>query len=159
MRPGARLAGAALALLALSSPGCKPSSLTPFGLGERGPDPIQGTYSGFWEGSTGAEGEVSFSVVSGEVTDLVLTHRLSCGLLLEFAITDALLIDDGSFTGELAYEPQGRVVVAGTFTAPGACAGTYTFESLAVSQGCPTSGSGRFDAVRAPAATTKESQP
>ena len=149
MRRRARVAAAALAVLALAAPGCKPSSLTPFGLGTRGPDPSQSTYSGSWKGSTAAEGEVSFSVVSGEVTDLVLTHRLPCGLLLEFPF-DALLIEDDTFTGELAYEPQGRVALEGRFTSPEACTGSYTFESLAVSGTCPTSGSGTFAANKTP---------
>jgi hypothetical protein len=149
MRHRARVAAVTLAALALAAAGCSDlvSSLTPFGIGNREPDPVVGTYSGSWLGTTNASGVVTFTVVSGEVTDLVLTHQLSCGIVMEFAF-DALLIENGEFTAELALEPQGRVVLAGRFASPRSCTASYSFESLPTSASCERSGGGSFTAEK-----------
>lgn len=150
MRRGSRLAAAALAL-ALSAVGCDLfSSLTPFGLGKRGPETSEGLYSGAWQGATSTGGAVTFNVVNGEVVDLVLTHRLSCGVMLEILLTDAILVEDGAFSTDAPLDPQGRAVLSGRFSSPDGATAAYSFESLPTSARCETAGRGTFTATRLP---------
>jgi len=164
MRRRARCAGPALlalAALALAAAGCDlVDSLTPFGLGSRGPDESGGTYSGSWKGTTDAEGEVTFTVISSEVNDLLLTHTLSpCGLALEFSFSEPLPIEGGEFSGQISLDPQGQATVNGRFTAAGAASGTYSFSALPTSAQCPSSGRGSFTAELLPPGTPTGDQP
>ena len=146
-------AGALVLALALAAAGCDLiGSLTPFGIGDRGEDVSQGTYTGAWSGPTSAAGQVTFTVTSGEVIDLVLTHTLPCGVIEQFEFTDALLIQSDEFSARRALDPQGNVVVRGRFTSPDTATGDYTFSSLATSAQCPSSGQGTFTATKATAA-------
>lgn len=153
MRHRARWAAVALAALAFAAAGCDlVSSVTPFGLGSRGADESKGTYSGHWIGATSTAGEVVFTVRSGEVVDLVLTHTLSCGLPYEVSFTDPLPIEGDGFSGDLTLSPQGRVFISARFTSPESVNGSYTLTSLPSSPPCPTSDRGTFTAGRVPQA-------
>ena len=149
----ARRAGSGVGVLALALvfAGCDLiGSLTPFGIGDRGEDTSEGNYTGAWSGATSASGQATFTVTSGEVRDLLLTHTLPCGLVLEFAFTDALLIQSDEFSARLALDPQGTVSTRGRFTSSDTAAGSYVFSSLATSAQCPSSGQGTFTATRVP---------
>jgi hypothetical protein len=150
MPRGSRLAAAGLAL-ALAAAGCDlVSSLTPFGIGERGPDVSQDLYSGSWSGSTSAAGTVAFNVVGGEVVDLVVTHALDCGVLLELPFTEAILIEDGAFSAEIQLDPQGNAVLSGRFTSRDSATAAYSFRSLPTAANCQNAGAGSFTATKVP---------
>jgi hypothetical protein len=153
-RAGSSAGTLVLALaLALAAAGCDLiGSLTPFGIGDRGEDTSQGTYTGAWSGPTSAAGQVTFTVTSGEVIDLVVTHTLPCGVIEQFEFTDALLIQNDEFSARRALDPQGTVSIRGRFTSSDSATGSYIFSSLATSGQCPTSGQGTFTASKAPAA-------
>ena len=150
MRSRAGRAAVALAALALAAAGCTDlvSSLTPFGLGDRGPDQSQTAYSGIWQGSTSASGDVTFNVVNNEIADLALSHVLACGQPWGFTTEDVIIISDGQFSATFTMDPQGTFDIQGDFTSPAAVRGSYAFRGIATPAGCETSGSGSFTATK-----------
>ena len=162
MRGRARSAAAALAAaLALAAGGCKPSSLTPFGIGDRGPDVGQGVHSGAWEGTTGSGGVITFTVQAEAVQNIVLTHmEKSCALPYSFTIDKSTaLIDEGLFSIETALEPQGKFAISGRVTAPDTAVGAYSFNAVVATGTCPTSGAGSFVSGKLPILNAQEEQP
>jgi hypothetical protein len=151
MRSGAVRAALALAALALAAGGCSDlvSSLTPFGVGDRKPDRNEVAYSGVWDGATSSGGDVLFQVAGGLVGPLLLQHVSgTCTLTFGTAEDATAPIDDGRFTFELEIDPQGRIVIEGTFVTTETLSGSYAFDGRASTTGCPTSGSGSFTATK-----------
>ncbi len=150
MRRTGALAAGALLLLALGVAGCKPSSLTPFGIGTQEPDTAGTGVNGLWEGTTSTGGEIRFQVGDDVVTTLLFSHvDANCTLSFESPSSSTTTIVDDLFTLEVALT-QGRFVVEGRFTSSTTSAGSYFFEALAATSSCPTSGSGTFDATKTP---------
>ncbi|HWR97259.1 MAG TPA: hypothetical protein VN317_02475 [Candidatus Methanoperedens sp.] len=152
MRRGARRAVAALAALALAAPGCKPSSLTPFGLGTRGPDPGLAAHSGAWAGRTANSGSLTFVVVSGEVQDFIFEHVTdTCTVSFTIDATTGLIEED-AFVLKANLDPQGWLTIEGRFTSPDTATGRYSFGSRSASSRCPVAGTGSFTAEKLPPA-------
>lgn len=153
MRSRAVRAAVALAALALAAGGCSDlvSSLTPFGLGDREPDQNEVAYSGVWDGTTSSGGGLNLQVADGLVGPLVLQHvTATCPLPLTFVtgVDEGAPIEDGRFTFDGALEPQGRIVIEGTFTSTETLSGSYAFDGRASITGCPTAASGSFTASK-----------
>jgi hypothetical protein len=146
MRRPAALLGLALLAAALGVAACKPSSLTPFGLGTRGTE--ETGVNGQWQGVTSTGGTITFQVASDEVTTVVVYHLTSgCTTLLQISAATAL-VTDNTFEAEELLTP-GRFIVDGTFTSSTSCSGSYFFEAIGTSAACPSSGSGTFVATKA----------
>jgi hypothetical protein len=150
MRSRAGRAAVALAALALAG-GCGDifSSLTPFGVGDREPDQNEVAYSGVWEGATSTGGDVAFRVANGLVGPLALQHvTATCTLTFGTEEDSTAPIDDGRFTFDRALDPQGQILIEGTFSTTETLSGSYAFAGRAATTGCPTSGSGNFTATK-----------
>ncbi len=144
-RRAARVA-AALLLLALGAGGCKPSSLTPFGIDTRSQNDLDSNINGFWEGSTASGGTIEFLVASSKVTTLTMTHReAGCVKIFEGG-SNAVPVSGGAFRIELFFDPAGRLVLDGAFPAADTATGSYFFEALSYTPPCPTASSGTFTA-------------
>jgi len=147
MKTGARAAAVLLAL-ALGVAGCKPSSLTPFGIDTKSPQDYDNTsqnVNGTWTGKTASGGDVNFQVGSDTVSKLVLNHvAAGCTITFEAADVTAPVVNDG-FTLEKAVDAGGRIVITGTFSSASTSSGSYFFEGLPAGV-CPTSGTGTFGA-------------
>jgi hypothetical protein len=142
--PRLRAAALAAALAAAVLAGaCKPSSLTPFGIGRRGPAP--GSVNGLWQGVTTRGGDVEFSVAAEKVQGLTLTHPgPGCTKRFTSGGVVAVIADDDTFKLELFFDTGGRLVIDGAFSSIDAASGSYFFEGLAAAPPCPTAGSGGF---------------
>jgi len=141
-------AAAAAAALLLCAAGCKPSSLTPLGIGTRGPDAAGTGVNGIWEGTTSSGGSVSFQVGDDRVTVFAIRDSTGgCSRSLDSA-TDADIVD-GAFSLEMTVT-QGQAVVTGRFTSSDTCAGSYSYQGLPTEGSCPTSGSVSFTAGKTP---------
>lgn len=156
MRP-ARFVAAALATLALAAAGCKPESLTPFGLDERGQD-SGGGYSGLWAGTTSQGGLVAFTVSAKQVTNLIIDLPDPCrGFQLE---DSSLTIEDDSFSWEGALVPQGLLRLSGSFTSEETAVGSFSYSGIMASAGCTeTSGQDVFTAEKIPPPNPEETTP
>jgi hypothetical protein len=148
MRLRSTLAVAAAAAIVLGALGCKPSSLTPFGLGTRGPESSGAGVNGTWQGTTSSGGTVAFQVGDDRITTLLIDETTGDCTRSLSTTTDVDVVDD-AFTIELALT-QGRVVIAGRFTSSTTCSGSYSFEGLAIEGTCPTRGTVSFTASKAP---------
>ena len=142
------LATAAAAALLLGAAGCKPSSLTPFGIETRGPDSSVTGVNGSWQGTTSAGGSVSFQVGDDNVTTLVMREQ-SSGCSREFKTEDPVPIEDDAFTLEVR-DGNDRFILNGRFTSQTVCSGSYRFEVHSTVGSCPNAGAGSFVAAKAP---------
>lgn len=149
MRRRAVLAAALVTALAIAAAGCKPSSLTPFGIGRRGPDDPGDTINGLWQGVTDSGGPLEFSVVSEEVTGLSFVTNAPGCINRRWVIQNATaLVRDGAFTLEAQHTTAGRLVFEGTFSSNDAVSGSFFFEGLPAAPPCPSSFSGTYVAGR-----------
>jgi hypothetical protein len=146
MARGSALAVAAAALM-LAAAGCKPSSLTPFGVGER--DYSTSGFNGVWQGSTSAGGTVFFQVADNKIVSLESFPLGPNACEKSFPLAEPIPIEDGTVTIDLR-DGNDRLVVAGSFSSPTECAGTYRYEIHSTVGGCTGSGSGSFVATKAP---------
>ena len=149
MRKRGALAAAALLALALGVVGCKPSSLTPFGIGTRdySSETTGDNVNGVWAGKSASGGDVSFQVGSDTVSQFIL-HHVASGCTLTFDAADVTApVVDGRFTVENTVDAGGRFVVTGTFNTSATSSGSYFFEGLSAGS-CPTSGTGTFSASK-----------
>ena len=152
MRKAGALVAAALLALALGAPGCKPSSLTPFGIGYQDYGGGKGdNYNGGWIGATSTGGTVVFLVGNSQVTELLLQHvTADCTITFGGTVTGVLIADGGfRFEADLTNLSQGRIIVEGRFSSPTASSGTYSFEGRPAGV-CPTAGTGSFTANKTP---------
>jgi len=147
MRRVGALAGAALLVLALGVSGCDlVSSLTPFGIGHKDYGSGADSINGFWSGSTGTGGPVTFQVADSHVYEMRLLHATpECSLDFKAESSATTIIADDSFRLELNLTDlgQGRIVFEGRFTSSSTCAGSYFFKGRPAGI-CPTAGSGTF---------------
>ena len=149
MRRAGAFAALALLALALGTASCKPSSLTPFGIGTKEPESFGGGVNGLWSGVTNAGQSITFQVASGTVVNLVLTHSWGNGCSRIFDTTgQAALVENNAFHLDVPFT-QGELIVDGVFTSDTTSNGSYFFEGLSVIGSCPTSGSGTFVATKA----------
>ena len=145
-----RLAGAFTAAVLLSiasvANGCKPSSLTPFGVGYQNYSVNTDNVNGNWAGKTANGGAVSFQVGNDTVSNWRLLHvTSSCTLTFE-DLSTLFPVVDNEFTIEIILD-QGRFVATGRFTSTTAASGTYFFEGLQAGL-CGTAGTGTFTATK-----------
>jgi hypothetical protein len=142
-----RAAGALAALALLAAPACKPSSLTPGWIGERGPEAFGDTpvVAGLWEGTTSEGDSVRFQVAGGFVRDLVVWRVGTCPRIFANAIPEEIVGVTFAFTVEL--ENGGFFSVDAAFPNAAAVAGSYSYSGIAIQEGCPRTGAGSFTAV------------
>jgi hypothetical protein len=148
MLPPRALALLAALALGLGSWGCKPSSLTPLGIGEREPAPPGTDTNGLWSGGSPTGQGISFAVGDNTVVNLTLRHgEGSCGR--EFTAGEPIPIENDAFALETR-DAKSLFVIEGRFTSPTDCSGTYRFEFFSTVGGCPAAGGGSFVATKAP---------
>jgi hypothetical protein len=149
MRRRGALAALALLALALGAASCKPSSLTPFGIGTREPDAPGAGVNGAWTGTTTASSEISFQVASDTVVGLAIRDPAGGFCVATFDLSSVTTpVEGDAFALAVPLTPQGQLSVEGRFTSSTTCSGSYTFGGLSTSGSCPTSGSATFVAVK-----------
>ena len=135
---------AAHALLAASA--CKPSSLTPGWISERGPETLEPSAAapGLWEGMTSEGDFVRFQVAGGFVQDLTFWRTGTCPRILQRAEPEP--IEAGVFLFTIEIDSGGFFSVEGSFPNAEAATGTFSYSGIAIQGTCPRAGAGSFTA-------------
>jgi hypothetical protein len=141
---------AAAVAIVLGPHGCKPSSLTPFGIGEQDYSASGGGFNGVWQGTTSTGGTFAFQIAGNKIVSFTSFPLGPTVCPTEiFAINEPIPIENDAFTIDLS-DGNDRFVAEGRFSSETECSGTYRIELHSTVGGCSGTGSGSFVATKAP---------
>jgi hypothetical protein len=146
-RPAIVLAAAVAIVLGLH--GCKPSSLTPFGIDERDYSISGGGHNGVWQGTTSTGGTFTFQIADNKFVSFGSFPLGPAVCEKVFPLDEPIPIENDAFTIDLS-DGNDRFVAEGRFSSETQCSGTYRIEIHSTVGGCSGTGSGSFVATKTP---------